>query len=139
MGQTIVFLHHRQYCLCARSSQFPFQPVFQMRGHSFRGNSFYIPGHIHKQLYLILGRLDISDVQYPHLLYASIVSQLHLLENQIRTHRTQPEMVVRTSPIRNMIIDSIPSFTCAFFGRRKMADIAIVIVTPHQCYIIGHL
>ncbi len=62
-----------------------------------------------------------------------------MLKNQVRAHRTQPKMIMRTSPVRYMIIDSIASRTCAFFSSREMADITIIIITPHQRHIIRHL
>ena len=38
-----------------------------------------------------------------------------------------------------MIVNSITSFTCPLNGSGEMADITIVIITPHQCHIFGHL
>ena len=35
--------------------------------------------NIHEKLYLIFRRFDIAHIQYPHLLNATVVSQLHLL------------------------------------------------------------
>ena len=82
MCQAIMFLHNGEDGLCTRGSQFPFQPMFQMCGHSFGRYLIQIPCHIHEQFYLILGRLDVADVQYPHFLYSLIVSLLHLLINE---------------------------------------------------------
>ena len=90
MCQAIMFLHNGEDGLCTGGSQFPFQPMFQMCGHSFERYLIQIPCHIHEQFYLILGRLDVADVQYPHFLYSLIVSLLHLLINERWTHGAQP-------------------------------------------------
>ena len=82
MRQAIMFLHNGKYSLCTGSSQFPFQPMFQMHGHSFGRHLIQIPCHIHEQFDLIFGRLDVSDVQYPHFLYSLVIGQFHLLIDQ---------------------------------------------------------
>ena len=48
-------------------------------------------------------------------------------------------MIVRASPVGNMIIDSVAAFTGTLFGSGEMADIAVVIITPHQGHVFGYL
>ena len=45
---------------------------------------------------------------------------------------------MRTPPIRCMVIDAISPFTSSLFGCRKMTNIPIVVVTPHQCHLVGN-
>ena len=46
---------------------------------------------------------------------------------------------MRTSPIGYVIIDAVSTFAGLFFRRREVTDIAIIIITPDQRDIIGHL
>ena len=110
-----------------------------MPGNSSLLHPTDIPSHIQKQLHLILCRLNIPYIQNPHLADTFFVCLLHLLIKQVRTRRRKPQVVVRTPPIRHMIVNAIPSGTSGLFGSREMGYISIVVVTPHQSHILRHL
>ena len=100
---------------------------------------FQVPCHIQKKFYLIFSRFNISDIQYPHFLYTPLICQRHLLVYQGRMDSPQPKIIMRTPPIRYMIIYPVSSLTGTFFCCREMTDITIIVITPHQRHFIGHL
>ena len=109
-----------------------------MSGNTLFGYLVNIPSHIHEKFSLVFDRLDITHVQNPYFPYIMVVCLLHLLIEQMGTECTQPQVVMRTSPIRNMIVDTIYTFAGTLLCGRKMLDISVVVIAPHQGNIIGH-
>lgn len=68
-----------------------------------------------------------------------ILTKRHLLVYQGRMGSSQPKIIMRTPPIRYMIIYPVSSLTGTFFCCREMTDITIIVITPHQRHFIGHL
>ena len=48
-------------------------------------------------------------------------------------------MIVRASPIGDMVINTVSSLADTLFSSREVTDIAVVIITPHQGHIIRNL
>src|SRR5690606_13543017 len=98
-----------------------------------------IPSHVQKELCLIFAGFDIAHIDDPYLTHVMLVSHLHLLGDQRRTHRGEPEIIMRPAPIGNMVIYAVASDPLFLFRIWEMGDISIIIVTPHQRCTIGHL
>ena len=62
------------------------------------------PCHVEKVLYQILRWLDVAHIQHPHLADAALVGFGELLPHQEGGKGAEPEVVVRSPPIGNMII-----------------------------------
>ena len=131
--------HGRQQFLSTITSKFPLQPGFQMGSDSNFIHFIDVPRHIQEKFYLIFRRFDITHIQHPHLLNATVVSQLHLLMEQIRAESSQPKIIVRTAPVRYIVINTVASFAGTPFRCREVTDIPVIIITPDQRYIIRHL
>ena len=110
-----------------------------MSSNSLLLHRFQVPCHIQEKFYLIFSRFNISDIQYPHFLYTPLICQRHLLVYQGRMDSPQPKIIMRTPPIRYMIIYPVSSLTGTFFCCREMTDITIIVIAPHQRHFIGYL
>lgn len=80
-----------------------------MSSNSLLLHRFQVPCHIQEKFYLIFSRFNISDIQYPHFLYTPLICQRHLLVYQGRMDSPQPKIIMRTPPIRYMIIYPVSS------------------------------
>ena len=102
-------------------------------------NRIYIPRHIHAQFNQIFGRFNIAHVHYPHIANTFIVGHFHLRINQSRMCAGKPEIIVRATPVRKMIVNAMSAFSGLFSAVGKMTNIAVIIVGPHQRHIFRHL
>ena len=110
-----------------------------MRADCQLAHTLQIPGHVHKQRYLILQRLDITDIQHPHALRAVVESLTELLEHQEGAGSAEPQVVVGATPVGGMVIDAVAATATLFGIGGEMADVAIVVIGPEKRDIVGHL
>ncbi len=97
-----------------------------------------IPRHIHEEFGLILGRLDIAHIEYPHLAHTAFVGLAHLLIEQVGAECAKPEIVVRTAPVRHVIVHAVASLAGLLGLGGEVADEAVIVVAPHQSHILRH-
>ena len=139
MGKAVMLLHHREQAGRCLRAELAGKEVPQMAGYSLLFHPVYVPCHVHEQLGLVFGRLDVAHVQNPHLADALVVCCLHLLVNKVRARSGKPQVVVRTPPIRDMVVNAVSARSGSFFFGREMGDVSVIVVTPHQGDVFGHL
>ena len=79
------------------------------------------------------------DISYPQLASIVVVGCAHFVEDQARLSGGEPQMVVRSAPIAQMIVNACATATFLLFVVRKASEIAIVVVSPHKGNIVRHL
>ena len=70
-----------------------------------------VPSHIEEEFQVIARHLHIVHVGNPEFADMMIVSFTHLVIDETGLSRRQPEVVVRTSPVAEMIIDTSPTLS----------------------------
>ena len=68
-----------------------------------------------------------------------VVGGLHLRIDKTGLRGGQPKVVVRTTPITQVIIDATTAKALLLFLVAKAGHIAVVVITPHEGHIVGHL
>ena len=98
-----------------------------------------IPCHIEEQFKIVARHLHVVNIRNPEFAHVVVVGLAHLIIDQTGLCGGQPEIVVRAPPVTEMIIDAATTLPLLFAGIRVTRHVAIVIITPHQCHIVGHL
>ena len=98
-----------------------------------------VPCHIEEQFEVVASHLGVMHVYYPYLAHVMVVGSLHLIVYQTRLCGCQPKVVVWATPVAQVVIYTATANTLLFVFVREACHIAIVIVTPHQSNIVGHL
>ena len=75
-----------------------------------------VPGHIEEEFQIIACHLHIVHIGNPELTDMMIVSFTHLVIDESRLSGRQPEVVVRTPPVAEMIIDTSPTLSLLLVG-----------------------
>ena len=70
-----------------------------MISDGIRFNSIYVPCHVKEELKVVGSHLRIVDIDNPELAAVMIICFLHLTIDQSGLSGSEPEIVVRTSPI----------------------------------------
>ena len=102
------------------------------------GNTVDVPCHVEEELQIVSSHLGVMDVGNPQFTAVVVVGSLHLAIDKARLCRRQPQIVVRTAPIAQMIVDTTTSRTLLLLGIRETCHVAVVVVTPHQRDVIGY-
>ena len=78
------------------------------------------------------------NVCNPYLSHVVVIGSTHLVIYQSWLHGCQPQMVVRTPPVAQVIIHAASAFAQLLVLFRQTCDISVVVVTPHQRNILRH-
>ena len=78
-------------------------------------------------------------IDNPQLTAVMVVGSTHLVIDESWLGGGEPNIVMRTSPVREVIIDASPTLAFLLFFIREACHIAVVVVTPHQRDIIRYL
>ena len=97
-----------------------------------------IPRHVEEELQVVARHLHIVYVGYPELAHIVVVGLAHLVVDKSGLGGGQPEVVVRTSPVAQVVVHTCPTLSPLLAGIGVTRHIAIVVVTPHQGHIVGH-
>src|SRR5574344_2803851 len=65
-----------------------------------------------------------------------VVSLFHFTVNKPWLYGRKPKIIVRASPITQMVIYTAASAALLLFGIAETSHITVVVVTPHQRYIV---
>ena len=102
-------------------------------------NRVDVPCHVKEELQIVGCHLWVVDVDNPQLTAVVVIGCFHLRIRQAGLVRGQPHIVVRTPPVRQMIVDAATPAAFLLFGIREPCHVAVVVVAPHQCHVIGYL
>ena len=136
--QTIVLAHHFGHRLSQLRSELPAHEspeLLILVGFRCR----CMPGHVHPAFYEILGRLYIAHIQNPHLPDATTEGFRHLPAHEERRHGAYPQIVVGPTPVARVVVDAVTPAAVSLGRIGEMTDIAVVVVGPHECHIVGHM
>ena len=111
----------------------------QMVIQTVRTEGVVVPCHVEKELQLIRSDLWIVHIHNPLLTRMMTVSLTHLFIDQAWLCGRQPKVIMRTSPIAEMIIYTCPTTSLLLSLIRKTRHITIVVITPDEHHIIGYL
>ena len=109
-----------------------------MVAHHMGIDAVDVPSHIQEEFQVVSSHLRIMHIDYPYFANVMVVCLLHFLVDQTRLHRGQPKMVVRSSPITQVVVDATTALAFLFLCIRQTSEIAVVVITPHQRHIIWH-
>ena len=88
---------------------------------------------------LILDGLDVSHVEHPQVAAVHGVSLTHLVCHEGGRRSTEPKEVLRHSPIGEVVIHARAAAALLLLGVGQLADVAEVVVHPHQRHILGQV
>ena len=97
-----------------------------------------VPRHIKEEFKVVAGHLHIMDIGNPQFTDIAVVSLAHLVVDESRLSCGEPQIIMRTSPIAEVVIDGSPTLTLLFTDTGIARHIAIVVIAPHQRYIVRH-
>ena len=97
-----------------------------------------VPCHIEEQAHSVGSNFRVMDIQYPQAACVVVVGCLHLIAYQSWLCGGKPQVVVRTSPIAQVIVHSCASAAFLLQAVGEAGEVAVVVVAPHQRYIVGH-
>ena len=137
-SQLIMLNHHRCNRVCQFLPKLAFEESLQLLA-AIRPSTQSLPCHVQEILNQILRRLYVSHIKYPHLLDTALIGFCQLLSHQEGGESTQPKIIMGSSPIGHMVVKPITSSAHLLHRVREMTDIAIIIIRPHQGYIIRNL
>ena len=97
-----------------------------------------VPRHIKEEFKVVAGHLHIMDIGNPQFTDIAVVSLAHLVVDESRLGSGEPQIIVRTSPIAEVVIDGSPTLTLLFTDAGIACHIAVVVIAPHQRHVIGY-
>ena len=100
--------------------------------------SIWFPCHVHKQGYGILHRFQVAHIQYPHPVYAIVISQSELFPHILSGSDVYPFGISWRPHIIDMIIQTPSALMGTFLCCRYTAHIAPVVITKQHDDIIRH-
>ena len=92
------------------------EPVPIMVTDSLCTDTVDVPSHIEEEFQVVACHLHIVHVGYPELAHIVVVGLAHLVVDKSGLGGGQPEVVVRTSPVAEMIIDTSPTLSLLLAG-----------------------
>ena len=98
-----------------------------------------IPGHVHEGLDAEFHGFDVAHVEQPVTVCPVVVGLLQFLVHQHRRRCVEPQIVMRSPKITQVVIDACPTLALLLFGIRHTLHIAVVVIDPDDGDIIGHL
>ncbi len=137
-AQTVELIHGREQLLAGFVAKHTAEPVLIVL---VEGGSIYavdVPCHVEKQFEVVAGHLGVVHVHYPELAHIVVVGSAHLVVHQSRLCGCQPQIVVRTTPVAEVIVHATAAAALLLLGIGEAGHVAIVVVAPHQRHIVGH-
>ena len=80
------------------------------------GEAFNIPRHIEKQFQVVGSHLRVVDVGNPQTATVVVVGSTHLGVDQSWLRRRQPQVVMGTPPVAEVVVDASPTLPLLLFG-----------------------
>ena len=102
-------------------------------------DSVDVPSHVEEEFQVVGCHFRIVDIGNPKPSGIVVIRLTHLIVDKSGLCSREPEIIVRTPPIREMIIHSRTSAALLLAGIRETGDIPIVVIAPHQGDIVRHL
>ena len=132
-------VHRREKAVTSQRTELSAEPppvmVIQGRGT----DTLNIPSHIEEEFKVVARNLYVVHIRNPEFAHMVVVGFAHLVIDQTWLCGSQPEIVVRTPPVAEMIIDTTPTLSLLFTSIGETRHVAIVIIAPHQGDIVWHL
>ena len=135
-AQLVESRHGRSYLLAHLRAKLSAEPGAIMVRHGSRRHGIDVPCHIQKELQIVACHLQVMHIDNPHLPDMVVVSLAHLVVYQTGLRRRQPQIVMRTSPVAQMVIDTCPALSLLLSSIGEASHIAVVVITPHQRHIV---
>ena len=104
-----------------------------------RSPCLYVPCQVHTELQFCLSRLDVSHVDNPQALYSLLITTRQLITDLRRADGRKPEIILRRSPVTDMVVYAVRAGTSLLCIGRHLAYETVIIVNPCQRYIVWHL
>ena len=137
--QPVELLHGRRQLSARLLAKLTAQPLLQMQPECRRVLPVDIPSHVQKQFQRIGSHLQLVYVDNPQSAHIVVVGGLHLVVDESWLRTTEPHIVERTAPIRQVVVDTATTAALLLFGIAQAGHIAVVVVAPRQHHIVGHL
>ena len=97
-----------------------------------------VPRHIEEQRQLIGSHLRVVDVGNPHAACSLLIGGRHLVVEQARLRGGEPQIVVWTSPVRQVVVDAVTTLAPLLQRVGQTREVAVVVVAPHEHHVVGH-
>ena len=101
-------------------------------------NTTDVPGHVEEQLQLVGGHLRVVDIGNPQPAAVMVVGGAHLFINEAGLRGAEPEVVVRSTPVAQVVIHASAAFSLLLLGIGQSRQVAVIVVAPHQRHVVGH-
>ena len=137
--ELIELVHHREESLACLLSKLPTEPILIMIIERRAIHAINVPRHIEEKLEIVTCYLHIMDIHNPEFPNVMVVGLAHLIIDQSWLGSSQPKIVVRTTPIGEMIVDTTSTNSFLFFCIRQPSYVAVIVIAPHQRHVIRHL
>ena len=137
--QLIVASHQVGYLLrrlCAKSLC---RPVLDIVVCFCRFPAVDVPGQVHHERYLLLGRLDVADVEDPYLPCTVGVGLGEFCAEERRRQRTEPDPTGGVAVVGEVVVDAGAAFPFLLFGVGQVSAVAVLVIAPEQGDVVGHL
>ncbi len=115
-GKPVVFAHRRRQKVSSLLPELPAQPFFKMGVYALRPDGTDVPGHVKEQFEIISRYFRVVDVGYPQLPDIVVVGLPHLMVYQPGLCRTQPQAVMRTAGVAQVVVDTGPATARLLLG-----------------------
>ena len=77
-------------------------------------------------------------IGYPQPAAVVVIGRLHLVIDESGLRGGEPEIVVRTPPVAQVIVDASPTPSLLLKAVGQARQVAVVVVAPHQRHVVGH-
>ena len=74
----------------------------------------------------------------PQAACALVVGRRHLVVEQARLRGGEPEVVVRTSPVGQVVVDAVAARALLLQRVGQSCQVAVIVVAPHEHHVVGH-
>ena len=135
-AETVELTHGGGQLLTSLLAKLCTEPLLQMARQCRWVYSVDVPRHIQEELQVVGSHLGVVDVDNPQTAAVMVVGRLHLRVDESRLRRRQPQIVVGTAPVREVVVDASPTLPLLLLGIAETRHIAIIVVTPHQRHVI---
>ena len=105
-AQAIELMHRGEEFFSSLLAKLATEPCAIVITKRFAADAVDVPGHIEEKFKIVACHFRIVYIHYPQSAHVVVVSLAHLVVNQSGLCGGKPEIIVRTAPVRKVIVNS---------------------------------
>ena len=133
------FRHRREELLTGPLTKLSAKPCLIMVSDGTALDTIDVPRHVEEQFKVVACHLRVVDIGNPQFPDIVVIGRPHFVIDESGLHRREPQIIVGTAPVAEVIVDTTAPTAFLFLGITQARHVSIVIITPHQRDIVGHL